>query len=171
MRPVTSGVTCMPYTYIQFLRLPFQQSKLFLEKKKDHFLIHWVQEYVPVKASNWPAVGLKYFTALVATPSSGTVCTSAIWLLLNKDPSVWISDTWKSSRWLEIGFSCTTQKKKQQLQHPRQEQAFLIRGKWGPSQGSSTQSLCGRKNGLVVTQQDERSWELKSNFDCSEHFP
>ena len=110
-RPVTSAVTCMPYTYIQFLRLPFQQSKLFSEKKKDHFLIHWVQEYVPVKASNRPAVELKYFTALVATLSSGTASTSDTWLLLNKDPSVWISEAWKPAQWSEIGFSGTTQKK------------------------------------------------------------
>lgn len=102
-----------------FLGFLFNKVNCFQKKKKDHFLTHWVQEYAPVKASNRPAVGLTYFTALAATLSSGIVSTSDIWLLLNKDPSVWISEAWKPAQWLEIGFSGTTQKKNPTVATPK----------------------------------------------------
>lgn len=91
-----------------FNKIIFRKKK---KKRKDNFLVHWVQECVPVKATGRPTVRLKYSTVLVATLGCGMSSTSDIWLLLNKDPSVWISEAGKTAQWLWIDFSGPTLKK------------------------------------------------------------
>lgn len=106
-----------------------------------------------------------------AAPSSRTVSTSDIWLVLNKDPSVWISEAWNPAQWLEIGCSGTTQKKKNPtVATPQTKPGTLSRGKWRLSWQQHS-GLLWWEEWFGGHTQDERPGKLKSNFDWSAHFP
>lgn len=106
----------------------------------------------------------------LATRSSRTVSTSDIWLVLNKDPSVWISEAWNPAQWLEIGCRGTAHKKTPTVATHKTKPGPLSEES-EDSHGSSTQGSCGGKNGLVVTHRmkDHESWSLISTHQHISH--
>lgn len=165
--PVCWAGTCVLWTYVQFLRLPFQQSKLFSGKKKKR-LISSSTEFKCMCQRLQQGWDIPQHPA---APSSRTVSTSDIWLVLNKDPSVWISEAWNPAQWLEIGCSGTTQKKKNPtVATPQTKPGTLSRGKWRLSWQQHS-GLLWWEEWFGGHTQDERPGKLKFNFDWSAHFP